>query len=152
VEGMRRRRRRQDEGRSWGGGGQTRPAGRRRPKRSSSHRRRRRTDLCLAKPKVILSHACTRQELHQACTTGNASYLRFPLCSSYRTFCTAKAWLSSCAGYQTPANCTTQAWIAHMQLTKRPCSSGRHDTQRWNAGKSCADRSKLQTAIGFRCC
>jgi hypothetical protein len=68
-----------------------------------------RADLCLVKPKVTLSHACMRRELHQACTTGNASYLRFPLCSSYRTFCTAEAWLSSCACYQTPANCTTQA-------------------------------------------
>jgi hypothetical protein len=68
-----------------------------------------RADLCLVKPKVTLSHACMRRELHQACTTGNASYLRFPLCSSYKTFCTAEAWLSSCACYQTPANCTTQA-------------------------------------------
>jgi hypothetical protein len=50
---------------------------------------------------------------------GNATYLRFPLCSLWSAFCTAEAWLSSYAGYQTPAHCIAQAWIAHMQPTKQ---------------------------------
>jgi hypothetical protein len=69
---------------------------------------------------VTVSHACTGWELQQACTTGNATYLCFPLCNLWSAFCTAEAWLSSYAGYQTPAHCIAQAWIAHMQPTKHP--------------------------------